>query len=167
MSKSKILLIGHARHGKDYCAEILSENFNFTFASSSMAAAEIFIYDELKDKYGYTSFEECYEDRMNHRAEWYDLICEYNKDNPSRLASAILARNDCYVGMRSGKEIDACVRKELFDLIIWIDASERLPLEDKSSFDIDKSYADIIIDNNGTKEQFKKRVIKLGKILLT
>jgi len=161
----QICILGHARHGKDTFAEILEDKFDFKFKSSSMAASEIFIYDLLKTKYDYKSFEECFEDRVNHRAEWHDLICEYNKDNKARLASEILEDVDCYVGMRSDKEIDECVRQGLFDLIIWVDASERLPLEPRDSFKIDKSYVDVIVDNNGTLEQFTRRVLNLGKIL--
>ena len=68
--------------------------------------------------------------------------------------------------MRDKEEIEECNRQKLFDLIIWIDASERLPEEDSNSFNIDKSYADIIIDNNGTYDEFKKRVIRFGKVFL-
>ncbi len=64
-----ILIIGHGRHGKDTLAELIQVYTGFTFKSSSESAAEIFIYDALKEKYGYKSFIECYEDRHNHRAE--------------------------------------------------------------------------------------------------
>lgn len=161
----KLLIIGHARHGKDTCAEILRDEIGMTFTSSSMKAAEIFIYDELKDKYGYESFEECFEDRVNHRAEWHDLIIEYNRTDKARLAKDILSESDCYVGMRSGEEIDECVSQGIFDLVIWIDASDRLPLEPKDSFNINKSFADVIIDNNSTEEIFYKRVKRLSKII--
>jgi len=69
----KLLIIGHARHGKDTLAELLRDTFELKFVSSSQAASDIFIFDELKDKYGYTTPEECFEDRVNHRAEWYDM----------------------------------------------------------------------------------------------
>lgn len=162
----KLLIIGHARSGKDTCAEILSKEIGMTFKSSSMAAAKIFIFDKLKEKYGYTTFEECFEDRMNRRKEWHDLIVEYNKWDKARLAKEILSDSDCYVGMRSGEEIKECVKQRLFDLIIWVDASERVPPEGADSFQIDKSYADIIIDNNGTSEEFYWRVNKLATLLL-
>jgi len=87
---NKFLIIGHARHGKDTFAELLQEQFDFKFKSSSQAAAEIFIYDELKEKYGYKTPEECFEDRVNHRAEWYNMICDYNKDDRAKLAKSIL-----------------------------------------------------------------------------
>jgi hypothetical protein len=39
-------------------------------------------------------------------------------------------------------------------------------MEDASSFNIDKSYADVIIENNSTFESFKEKTIRFGKILL-
>jgi dephospho-CoA kinase len=163
--KTKLLIISHKRWGKDTMAEFLRDEIDLKFVSSSQAAADIFIYDTLKDKYGYTTPEECFEDRINHRAEWYELICAYNKEDKTRLAKGILALNNCYVGMRNKDEIDECIKQGLFDLIVWVDASERLPEEDKTSFNIHKSCADIIIDNNSTLEDFKKRVIRFGKTL--
>jgi dephospho-CoA kinase len=162
----KILIIAHARHGKDTFAELLNEMFGLKFKSSSQAAADIFIFDALKDKYGYETPEQCFEDRVNHRAEWYNMICDYNKDDKAKLAKGILELSDCYVGMRDRGEIEECLRQGLFDLIIWIDASYRLPLESPESFNIDKSCADIIIDNNGTFDEFKARVARIGKIII-
>ena len=164
--KIKLCIVGHCRHGKDSLAEILNEEFGYTFESSSQSAANIFLYVLLKDKYDYKTPEECFEDRVNHRQEWYEAICEYNKDDKARLAKGILERSDAYIGMRDREEIEECMRQGIFDLIIWVDASERLPMEDASSFNIDKSCADIIIENNNDYESFKKSVIRLGKTLL-
>ena len=161
----KLLIIGSARHGKDSMAEILQEEHGLKFQSSSQSAADIFLYDALKEKYGYKTPEECFEDRVNHRAEWKQMICDYNKDDGARLAKGILERSDCYVGMRDREEINECLRQGLFSLIIWVDASKRLPLEDPSSFDIDKSCADIIIENNDDYETFKTKVRRIGNIL--
>lgn len=161
----KLLILGNMRHGKDSFAELLNKHFGLTFKSSSQAATDIFLYDTLKDKYGYTTPEECFEDRVNHRAEWKDLICHYNKDDRAKLAKEILKNSDCYVGMRDRAEINECMKQGLFDIIVWIDASDRLPLEPADSFDIDKSCADIIIENNGTFEEFKEKVLRFGKIL--
>jgi len=166
MKLPKLLIIGHARHGKDSMAEILQTHFGLKFKSSSEAASEIFIYNVLKEKYGYTTPYQCFEDRVNHRAEWHQLICDYNINDKAKLAKGILEHADCYVGMRDYREINECINQNLFDLIIWVDASERLPLEDTSSFNINKSNADIIVDNNGTYEEFENKVIRLGKALI-
>ncbi len=163
--KIKILVCGHAKHGKDTFAELLNEHFGLTFKSSSQSAADIFLYDALKDKYGYKTPEECFEDRVNHRAEWKDLICDYNKDDRAKLAKEILKNSDCYVGMRDRAEINECMKQGLFDIIVWIDASDRLPLEPADSFDIDKSCGDIIIENNQDYETFKEKVLRFGRVL--
>ena len=165
MSKPKILIIGHGRHGKDTLAEIFEELYGMTFKASSMAASEIFIYDELKDKYGYLSPEECFNDRSNHRSEWYDLICEYNKHDKARLAKSIMSTSDCYVGMRDECEISACIWQGIFDIVIWVDASRRMPLEPKDSFNIDMSCADIVIYNNETLDDFKYKAKRLGNLI--
>jgi hypothetical protein len=158
MKNKKILIIGHARHGKDTVAEMINSYFGLTFKSSSLAAAEIFIYDKLKVKYNYDSFEECYEDRMNHRAEWHNLIKEYNKNDKAKLAKDILKINDIYVGMRSQLEIDECINQDLFDLVIGI-FDPRKPFESKSSFDIDLfKSSDIILINNGDLMDLEDKV---------
>lgn len=154
----KLLIIGHARHGKDTIAEILAEEFFMTFQSSSQAAADIFIYDVLKDKYGYITPEECFEDRVNHRAEWHDLICEYNQHDKARLAKGIMENNDIYVGMRSNAEVECCLDDGIFDLVIGV-YDPRKPEEPKDSFDIDMwKKADFVIPNAGTLEEFQYKV---------
>jgi dephospho-CoA kinase len=161
----KILILGNARHGKDTLAELFQEHFGITFMSSSQASADFFLYDKLKDKYGYQSPEDCFNDRVNHREEWYLAICDYNKDNRARLAQDIISRADCYVGMRDKMEFDECVNQNLFDLIIWVDASKRLSLEPGTSFNINMSDADIIVENNGTYEEFVEKSKRIGKLL--
>jgi len=161
----KLLIIGNARHGKDTLAELLQEHFGLSFLSSSQAAVDIFLYDLLKDKYNYKSPEECFNDRINHRDEWYIEICNYNKDNRARLALDITKRASCYVGMRDKEEFDECKKQGIFDLIIWVDASERLPLEPSTSFNITKSDADIIVENNGTYQEFVEKSKRIGHII--
>jgi len=93
------------------------------------------------------------------------MICDYNKTDKARLAKGILELADCYVGMRDKGEIEECMTQGLFDLIIWVDASERLPLENKDSFNIDKTCADIVLENNGTLNEFIIKVNRLGGVL--
>lgn len=159
----KLLILGYGRHGKDTLAEIFRDHFEISFISSSFAVCEIVIFPALKDKYGYHNPEECYQDRSNHRQEWFELISDYNKEDPSRLCQDILEMNDCYVGMRSKRELDGS--RHLFDLVIFVDASERHPSEGKESCTISPEDADIIIANNGSLEQFKNKAIRLGNMI--
>jgi hypothetical protein len=159
LKNKKILLIGHARHAKDTVAELIHKHHGLTFKSSSQAAAEIFIYDALRDKYGYQTPEQCFVDRMNRREEWFNLIADYNREDPTRLCREILATNDMYVGMRSKREIDAC--RPLFDLIIGVYCPFR-PLEPFTSFKIDVfEMSDIIIPNAGSLEDLEEKVKRL------
>jgi hypothetical protein len=159
-------IFGQARHGKDAAAEYWAEHFGLTYQSSSMAAAQIFIFDALKDKYGYKTLEECFEDRVNHRTEWFDLITAYNAEDETKLGTEIVKLTGCYVGMRRMEEAVACKKKGVFDILIWIDASERVPAEDVSSCTITKEVTDFTIHNNGTLEEFHERLQRIGKIIL-
>ena len=162
----KILVIGHARHGKDTVAQMICDHFDLTFKSSSEAAAEIFIFERLKEKYDYKTFLECFEDRVNHRKEWHDLITDYNAKNPSRLAEEILEKNDMYVGMRSNLEVEACLYKGLFDIVLGV-FDPRKPLESEDSFSIniwEKSH--FIIPNAGSLADLEDRIKILKPIFV-
>lgn len=163
MKKPKLLIIGHARHGKDTVAEIFAEQLGLKFTSSSVFVGKEIIWDKWgKDRYN--TFEEMFEDRVSkeNRIIWGNLIAEYNTPDKTKTATTMLDRGyDMYVGMRRIEELEACLEKELFDHIIWVDATNRLPLEDPGSMTIDSTYADIFIDNNGTEEELKLGMNKL------
>lgn len=162
MSRPKILVLGYARHGKDTVCEILRDNYGFSFASSSEICCQEVIFPILKDKYGYTSPEECFKDRVNHRSEWYDLIREFNKKDPAKLGKIIFSKYDIYCGLRSKIEFEALKEQKIFDFSVWIDSSERgIPVEDSSSMTIDNSMAEIRIRNNGSIDSLKKKIDSL------
>lgn len=163
--RRSLLIIGHGRHGKDTLAEIWDKHYGLRYTASSMMCARIFIFDALKDKYGYETLEECFEDRVNHRDEWKKMICDYNTPDKSKLSKEILRTNDCYVGLRDREEVDAAKAANLFKLIIWVDASERLPPEPTCG--VTKDDADVIIDNNCTLEEFEDRAVRLGRFVFS
>lgn len=149
----KLLVIGHGRHGKDTVCEILRDDYGFSFESSSQFCSKLFIFDQLKDLYGYANEKECYDDRHNHRSEWYDAICAYNVPDPARLGRDIFKEHDIYCGLRNKKEYHAMRNTGVFDYAIWVDRSDYLPLEDKSSMTLTQWMADFTIDNNGTLDE--------------
>jgi len=163
----KLLIIGHARHGKDTVCEILCEEFDYSFRSSSDFCAEKFIYDELKSKYGYTSYKQCFEDRHNHRSEWYDMIHEYCRDDFAKLGREIFAENTIYCGLRNKSEFHAMRNTGVFDYAIWVDRSDHLPQEAQSSMNLEIWMADYVIDNNGTLDDLRRNTVELMKCLLT
>ena len=163
----KICIIGHARYGKDTVAGILADMFGYIHMSSSEAASSIFLYEALKDKYGYRTPIECFDDRVNHRKEWFDMICEYNVNNPGRLASEIMSQCNIYTGMRSKREIDACMEKGIFDLVLGV-YDPRKELEDASSFDIDIwRDAHIIVSNSSTISDLTNKIFKARELFIS
>jgi len=158
MHLPKLLIVGHGRHGKDTVCDILRSKYNFSFESSSKFCSKLFIFDELKDKYGYTDEEECYADRHNHRTEWYNMIHNYCRDDLARLGRNIFEAHDIYCGLRNKREFFAMQNEEIFDYAIWVDRTDHLPTEDPSSMSIEQWMCDYTIDNNGDIARLEKNV---------
>ena len=156
--KPKLLVIGHGRHGKDTVCDILATRYGYSFESSSQFCSKLFIFDMLKDQYGYNNEEECYRDRHMHRAEWYNAICDYNIPDPAKLGREIFKEHDIYCGLRNKKEFHAMKNTGVFDYAIWVDRSDFLPPESKDSMSLEQWMADFTIDNNGSLEDLNFNV---------
>jgi hypothetical protein len=166
MSLPKLLVIGHGRHGKDTVCEILREKYNFNFESSSGFCSKKFIFNNLKEKYNYQSDEQCYEDRHNHRQEWYEMISSYCKPDAARLGREIFQEHDIYCGLRNKREFHAMKNTGVFDYAIWVDRSDCLPEEPRSSMNLEIWMADYVIDNNGSLDELYRSVEDLMTFLL-
>lgn len=157
--RPKIILLGHGRHGKDTVADLLRDRHGFNPMGSSLFACERVVLPWFRTAgWPYPSLQACYADRGNHRATWFDLICAYNRDDPARLARELFAAgHDVYIGMRSAREFAAA--RDLADVVVWVDALERLPAEPADSFDLDPAaVCDWRISNNGTPAELEERV---------
>ncbi len=160
-----IFFTGFARHGKDSAAEIVKKHFGLTFAASSEFACDLFLFDKLKDEFGYVTKEQCFADRVNHRQRWFDEIVAFNSPDLGRLGELIFEKHDIYCGIRNLDELNVLREKGLGNLVIWVDATERLGSVESGSNTIGKEHADIIIENNGTLEEFEEKVFNLFALL--
>ncbi|QDP53510.1 MAG: putative deoxynucleotide monophosphate kinase [Prokaryotic dsDNA virus sp.] len=188
--KPKLLVLGHARHGKDTVAEILQREYGFQFTSSSLFCAEHVVWAAIQDTpkairqhidagmpgmsdnqliadltmmrdQQYANVEDCFKDRINFRTAWFSLIAAYCHPNKERLAREIFEENDIYVGIRNKREFRAAVNAGLVDLTIWVDASERVDQEPMASCTVEPWMADVTIDNNGTEAELHHNVHQL------
>lgn len=162
----KLLIIGHGRHGKDTVCDILKDHYNFNFLSSSQFCSRKFIFTTLKDLYGYANEVECYNDRHNHRQEWYEMIRDYCAVDPAKLGREIFAEYDVYCGLRNKAEYHAMRNQGVYDYAIWVDRSDHLPLESITSMTLEPWMADFVIDNNGTLADLEKNTRDLITTLL-
>ena len=185
MKRPKLILTGHARHGKDTACGILQE-YGYTFKSSSWECGRIAVWPAMQAAWrnytvqsvgcnnpeccnsgnpppfpDYPNYEACFADRANHRAFWFDQIKAYNTPDETRLAREILADSDIYCGMRRFEELSACKEHKVCDFVIWIDASKRLPPEPKSSITASMYQAHHVLDNNGSLLDLR---IKIGSL---
>lgn len=166
MQLPKLLVIGHGRHGKDTVCEILRDKYNFNFESSSRFCSKKFIFDRLKDIYGYADEEACYADRHNHRQEWYEMIRDYCRPDAARLGREIFEEHDIYCGLRNKAEFHAMRNTGVFDYAIWVDRLDHLPPEPATSMSLEIWMADFVIDNNGSLEELERNVDQLIDYLL-
>lgn len=171
--RPRILVMGYARHGKDTVCEMLREEFGLRFSSSSMFLAEHVVWPAMQEQNAqwfagkhsadagppfpkYFSAAACFEDRANHRAFWYDAITDFNREDPARLAKAIFEEHDVYAGIRNKREFHGVKNAGLFDFSIWVDRSDHLPPEDRSSCTVEPWMADFVLDNNGSLEETRR-----------
>jgi hypothetical protein len=166
MKKLKLMIVGYGRHGKDTVCDIIAKKYGYTFQSSSMFCAQLFIYETLRDKYGYANIEQCYDDRHNHRSEWYNLIKGYNEEDPTLLGRELYARYDIYCGIRNPAEFHALRNCGAFDYAIWVDRSNHLPPENSNSMKIEPWMTDYIIDNNSSIELLEYNTYLLMNMLI-
>lgn len=165
-----ILVIGEAQHGKDTLMDYLEEKYGVQGWSSSWFAANRFMVEEFaKEGKHYSDPADCYADRGAHRDFWFDRIEEFNTPDKAKMAKLILMERPVYNGMSSYKEFLAAQKEELFDIIIYVDAKARLEKEGTykpdTTLKIPKSEAHIVIENNGTKEQFFSKIDGLMKAM--
>lgn len=168
--KPKILVLGHARHGKDTVCEYLRDVYGFTFTSSSHFCAERVVRPALEAKLGivYEKAGECMarrEEVPDWRKFWYDAIRDFNRPDLTALGRAIWAENDIYCGLRHHSEFNALKNTGSYDLCLWVDAHERKPMEEKTSMSLEQWMADYTIDSNGTIPELHANIDQLMKQL--
>lgn len=159
------IVLGYGEHGKGTFASVCRKAFSMSGISVSEHSCENVIFPQMKDKHGYKTPEACYEDRRNHRETWYNLIRIYLENDLARVAREVFEQHNILEGIRNRLEFEATIKAFPDALVIWVDASGRLPVEDSGSIELNPNDADIILTNNGTEAEFEQRVIKLVRSL--
>lgn len=152
--KPKLVVIGYARHGKDTATEFLGK-YGLTSTSSSLLLAKEVVYPTLKEKYGYATVTECFNDRHNHRAEWYNIIKDFAEPDLARIGEMVFKDNDIYCGIRDVRQLYASIEAGIVDGVFWVDASARLPPESKESCTVREIDGDYLIYNNISLVEFE------------
>ncbi|WP_417723941.1 hypothetical protein [Salipiger sp.] len=161
--RPRLLVIGHGRHGKDTAAGILAERLGLSAASSSEFVAERAIWPLVRDRGIWPDWRAAYSDRHAHREMWFHAIRAYNLGPGPGLAEQLLREHAIYVGMRARAELIAT--RDLFDAVLWVDASARLLGEDPGSMELSAADADLVIDNNGGLSDLTREVAAVAVLV--
>jgi len=146
----KLLIIGHGRHGKDTVCDLMTEMYGLRCTSVSKAMSEE-VYQHAGRDMDYDDSASFYADRHNHRQLWYETIRDITWNQPEVVGvSALNGGYDVLNGVRSRVEFDAIKATGLYDYVVWVDASSRLPDVVDGTMELTKEDADYVIDNNGT-----------------
>jgi hypothetical protein len=167
----KLLVIGHARHGKDTFCEMLRNRYGLSFETSSLVACQQFLFDlAVSQGMDYISPEDLYIRRGEVRKWMHEEIRKFNDGDLTRLARLVTKDNDIYCGMRNREELEACKAAGVFDAVIWVDRSEHLLPEPMESMQLRKGDADVVIDNNGSLKDLQDQadflmvMLRLGQL---
>lgn len=143
-----LAICGLGRHGKGTAARYLADHYGFTYQQSTSEAAAEIVFHALRDRYGYETVEQCWQDRAAHRDEWALVIDDHNRDDPAALYRAMVQHgNTILEGIRRRDELVACVERGLANLTIWIDAGLRVGTGDVTC-EIQPGDCDVVVDNN-------------------
>lgn len=156
----KLAVIGHGRSGKDSACTWLGSNTTLRYHESTSEAAAQICFEQLRQKYGYTTVEQAFLNRHKHRREWAEIIWRYNEPDGLRLYREMLKTNDILNGIRRAGELQALKESQMLDATIWLDRD--VP-EDPSN-ETRPADADLIISNRGTLEELYAKLTTLAKI---
>jgi hypothetical protein len=154
-----LAICGPGRSGKDTTSEWFKNNTTLRYTGSTSEAAAKLCYEKLKDTYSYTSVEEAFAERHDHRVEWANIIWNYNKPYGTTLYEDMLKGSDILNGIRRSGEIKALQQHLLVDLTLWIDRDVPADL----SCEMTAEDADIIIPNRGSIAELYQRLTRFAR----
>lgn len=151
----KILVVGHAQHGKDtVCEEIAAATGLDNAGTTSVYLARF-----VAERDG-VSEAEAYANRRRSEADrqkWRAIGDEIRATDPALLVRMAFAAGDVSGGCRGLPEIRAVRNEGIANLIVWVDAFPRVGPDITMEFG--KEWADVILDNsNGDEAAFRRKV---------
>lgn len=158
----RVAIIGPARHGKDTVADMLAAMYGLRFANASRLAAMRVIMPATGNKY--KTLEECYNERINNRVLWRDLLAAFNNEDETAFGCEIFSVSDIYCGVRRKAEMRALQEEGVVQFTVWVDAAERLNAEDET-LELAAADADFVVKNNGTLEELTEKLALFGDII--
>lgn len=154
-----IALVGMGRAGKDTAAEIIAYS-EYTDIPAPKSASLI-VLPLIAHMVGLPDYH-VYDNRHANRAFWIAACHAIREGDVTRIVRYCLSQCPLVIGIRGKEEFRQVVETNMVDLTVWI-GNKRVSVDPTVEFSRDD--CDIVIDNNGTLEEFTKRVEKFAKLV--
>jgi len=155
----RVLFIGHGRHGKDTACSALAAATGWVNAGTT----SLYLANHVAQR-ALRPAAEVYATRHQNRDLWRRIGDEIRQRDPALLVKEALRVGPITGGCRGLPEVRAVRAESLVDLIVWVDASKRLPPDPTMEFGPEE--ADIVVQNDGTEAELIRKIQRLGGALL-
>ena len=145
-----VAFCGWGRAGKDEAGMFLYQNSSMIYHGSLSWVGLPVVAARLK-----LPQQVAWETRHLRRMEWFEILNEYRKDDPTRLVRDSLRRGDIVVGLRSKDELLACKKQGLMTHTVWI---ERPGIPPDPTVTYDKGDCDHVVANDGDLPRFFEKI---------
>lgn len=171
-----VSFVGYGRSGKDTAAEIMATVMGDEYSkkmhtalkssvkylvhyggSTSSAVAPL-----IAKAVGKTE-EEVFAERHQHRMFWFEFCNILRRDDPTLIARILLGQADILVGLRDIAEIEATRAKDVVAAHIWV---SRPGVDSDETVAFSRDDCDLVLENNGSLEDLKRKIQGLSKLLL-
>ena len=152
----KILVLGYTQSGKSTAAEILADYLHSKYLNTSDQLVL-----ELAQKLGITT-QHILENKEQYRQQLFTYGRAKQATDPLWPQSVQIKSADILTGLRSPDEIRAARDAKLYNMIVWIN---RPGIYAGPTDKLDSSYADVIINNDGTIDDLRSQLLEQVKLL--
>jgi hypothetical protein len=150
--------VGRARAGKDTACEFFASITGLTNAGtvSKYIAPYVAKIDGVPVEDAYARRGES----METRSRWRKIGDDLRANDPAFLVREMMKHGEVGGGIRGRAEIQAARKGNLADLFVWVESNRAWA---DATCEFGPEECDLIIQNNGTIEEFQERLSRLAR----
>lgn len=152
-----IAFCGHSRSGKDTAALIFSKLTGLKYAGSASWVCKNIVADALD-----IPEQTAWETRHKRRMDWYNILNEYRKEDPTKLVQLCLAQAKVITGIRDLIELKSCLERGYIKHAVWV---ERPGIEKDPTLTYSITDCTHVLENNGDLNLLNQQVSLLAESL--
>jgi hypothetical protein len=111
-----IAFCGHGRSGKDTAAFMFSKLTGLKYAGSASWVCKGIVADALE-----IPEQTAWETRHKRRMEWYNILNDFRKDDPTKLVRMCLEKAKVITGIRDKIELKSCIERGYISYAVWVE----------------------------------------------